>query len=165
MNTGVCTFWKTRCVWRIHAFACVLVVGPSTSAETHWNLDERYRAAISDAAVAESDEIVTGLLAVTPGDPRLTWSEDGKRVLVARWAREAKYRRLRSGTRTSTDTDRVIWVTLVPQVRTFCRGLLRESPRISKEMLELRLKQYLGLDPNWGYDRMVEMWVRPGSAR
>lgn len=49
------------------------------------------------------------------------------------------------------------FVTLVPQVRDFCRRL----PNDANQQVDYRLKQYLGLNPNSRYDRMVELWVPP----
>jgi hypothetical protein len=37
------------------------------------------------------------------------------------------------------------------------------DPKVSQKLVELRLKQYLGLNPDWHYDVFVEMWVDPAD--
>ncbi|MGH8475484.1 MAG: hypothetical protein ACRER2_06895, partial [Methylococcales bacterium] len=63
-------------------------------------------------------------------------------------------------TATSDKEDYVVWVTLAPQVQIFCRNFMASGSR-SKDDLDLRLKQYLGLNHNWNYDVFVELWVSP----
>jgi len=59
----------------------------------------------------------------------------------------------------------VVWVTTVPQSSTCVVGGSppTRTPDLSKEAIDLRLKQYLGLDPSWQYDVFVELWVDPGD--
>jgi hypothetical protein len=55
-----------------------------------------------------------------------------------------------------TVSGRDIWATVVPQLQNFCAATGLHGPD-----LDLRLKQYLGLNPNWNYYAFAELWVRP----
>ena len=44
-----------------------------------------------------------------------------------------------------------------------CRQFRRDNPDASKEDLDLFLKQFLGLHPDWAYDVFVELWVDPST--
>jgi hypothetical protein len=52
-------------------------------------------------------------------------------------------------------------VTVAPQVKAFCQRYLQQHPNATAAELTLRLKQYLGLNPQWEYEQFVELWVRP----
>jgi len=117
----------------------------------------RYLRAIEDAALPEMGEISTRLNAVRDDNPRLVWRDASKRdaLLAVSWMsaeKEAKYYATRFG-RTPPEKP-VVWVTLVPEIRDFCRGLGQ-----SGAALDLRLKQRIGLSADWKFDRMVEIWV------
>lgn len=50
-----------------------------------------------------------------------------------------------------------LWVTAAPQVQGFCQSYTHDKD----EELNVRLKQYLGLAPDWQYDVFIELWVDP----
>ncbi|MFC6672973.1 hypothetical protein [Marinobacterium aestuariivivens] len=121
-------------------------------------IDEAYRHAVQDAAIVEASEIATDLVAIRRDNPGLVWNDAGDRILVTTWkSRQAYEQFIQPNTSTPDNPDYAIWVTTVPQVRAFCAGLASSDP----QALDLRLKQYLGLDPHWHYDLFVELWVDP----
>lgn len=113
---------------------------------------QRYAAALQDAAVAEPDEVVDSLTAITPDNPELTW-QDG-RVLMVTWTSWDGYDSLVGQ---KTELGREVWVTAVPQVQSFCQSYAAtaETP------LTLRMEELLGLPADNGKTRFVEMWVTP----
>lgn len=126
------------------------------------SLRERYRSAIQDAALVEPDEIVDNLIQITPDNNLIVWDEDKTKVLVVTWKSQSSYERyIKPNNNASEKEDRLIWVTVAPQVKEFCQQYLKNHPQATEEELKLRLKQYLGLDPDWNYDVFVEMWVSP----
>jgi hypothetical protein len=46
----------------------------------------------------------------------------------------------------------------------FCRNFVQQHPKISQTNLVYRLKQRLGLHPDWQYDVFVELWVNPADV-
>ena len=82
---------------------------------------------------------------------------EAKSVVVATWTRAGKFQ-LNSRTATSD-----IWVTIVPNVKTFCRAVAVAVPDQDKEKdrrnLTLRLEQRLGLPPRNGKAEFVELVI------
>lgn len=121
------------------------------------DLDRAYRQAVVDAAFPSSAVVTGNLVAINRNNPDLVWSPDGSKVLVVTWKSQGGYEKfLKPATATSGSPDYVVWVTAAPQVQRFCSG-------VAKDQLDLRLKQYLGLDRAWTYDVFVEMWVDPAD--
>jgi hypothetical protein len=126
------------------------------------SLKQRYRSAVQDAAIVDSSKVVNNLIQVTPENTWLVWNETKTKVLVVTWKRQNSYDRfIKPFNNTSKDEDKVIWVTVAPQVQEFCRHYLQTHANVTEEALKLRLKQYLGLDPDWEYDLFIELWVSP----
>ena len=128
------------------------------------SLSEQYRSAIKDAAIVDPRENVDNLLQISPDNPLLQpyWNEDKTKILVVTWKSQQSYEKyLKTANNTSQDQSRLIWVTVSPQVKEFCKQYLKDNPNATAADLKLRLQQYLGLDPNWNYDVFVEMWVDP----
>lgn len=123
-------------------------------------VQQRYRQAVWDAAQVESREKTQTLWAIHPDNPNLVWNADKTKLLVVTWKSQAAYQQfMQNNTQTPDNPDYAVWVTAAPQVQQFCQ----QASTDNKEALNLRLKQYLGLDPNWQYDVFVEMWVSPSS--
>lgn len=126
----------------------------ATSAEEIASVDiaQLYAAALQDAKVAEPDEIVDTLTAITPDNSELNWQEG--QVLVVTWTSWNGYDSLVGQ---ETQLAREVWVTATPQLQSFCQSYAAtpETP------LTLRLEQLLGLPANNGKTRFVEMWVNP----
>ena len=125
---------------------------------------QQYHEALMDAAIVDDNDLTDRLLAVTGDNPDLVWNADKSKVLVATWKSKSAYDGyIKNSTQTSNNPDYAVWVTLAPQVKTFCQRYLVENPKATDDQLNLRLKQYLGLppDPNQSYDVFVELWVNP----
>lgn len=119
-------------------------------------LKGRYRAAVADAAVAEPSEIAKTLVAIVPSNNRLVWKNASDplnaRILVATWTSYAGYD---DKIGAPVTLSREVWVTTVPEVKDFSRKLTGDKT--------LRLEQLLGLPPNNGKTKFVEMWARPAD--
>lgn len=123
---------------------------------------EAYQAAVQDAAVVEESEVVSTLTPVDPSNQALVWSGDGKRVKVVTWKAAGSYERfIKPYPATWDKEDYIVWVTMAPEMQTFCKELMAANPTADKAALDLRLKQRLGLNPEWQYDVFVELWVSP----
>ncbi len=139
--------------------ALVLAIGGCSGPTV--SVEEAYRNAVRDAAIAEPSEIATDLIAIRPGNPRLVWNEAGDKILVATWkSRQAYEQFLQPYDKTSEKPDYAVWVTTVPQVREHCAVWAKQAG-VGEPGLEMRLKQYLGLAPDWHYDVFIEFWVGP----
>jgi len=144
------------------AFAIATVFTPPVLADTPPPLPPAYQHAVVDAAFPDESEIAHDLVPVTPDNKGLVWSADGTRIRVVSWKAKGAYEQfLKPYDHTSENPDYVVWVTTTPQVRHFCRTYLKDHPKADAAALDLRLKQYLGLAPDWSYDVFVEMWVKP----
>ncbi len=133
------------------------VAQPSTD-----ELQATYRAAIQDAALVEPEKDVDTLIPITPDNPLLVWNTTKTQVLVVTWKSQSVYERyLKPNTQSSNREDQLLWVTVAPQVQDFCHRYLHQHPHATEADLTLRLKQYLGLNPSWEYDRFIELWVSP----
>ena len=126
---------------------------------------KRYERGVADAAFAEQSEIASDLNAIDPSNASLVWNDDKTKVLVATWKSQDSYDNyMKPYTKTSDNPNYAVWVTAVPQVHAMCSQVHPEKankPEKYKKVLDRRLKQYLGLSPDWNYDVFVEMWVSP----
>lgn len=113
-------------------------------------LEELYQAAVDDAEIAEADEIVDDLVAITPGSSALSFDDEG-RVLMVTWTSWDGYDG-DVGMETTLGVE--VWMTPAPQLQDFCQGT-----GLQGASLDLRLEQRLGLPPDDGKDRVVELWV------
>ena len=121
-----------------------------------------YQNGVADAAFLAQSEIDTNLNAITPDNKSLVWNADKTKVLVSTWKAQGAYDKfMKPYTKTSDNPAYAVWVTAVPQVHALCSAFLKTNADKSKQALDLRLKQYLGLSPDWNYDMFVEMWVSP----
>ena len=130
-------------------------------------LAHAFQASILNAVVATPDEVSDQLFAVNEENHQLQWRDDenGRRLKVAAWMSEASYKKYYAdlvGDDTGATTpagNPVVWVTLVPQVKQFCRALVESNNNGYDPTM--RIKQYLGLAPERAYAQFVEMWVKP----
>ena len=126
------------------------------------DLDRAYRQAVMDAAFPSTAAVSPALVAIQRGNPDLIWNADGSKVLVVTWKSQGSYEKfLKPATATPGNPDYAVWVTAAPQVKRFCSGVAKGGAE--KDKLDLRLKQYLGLDRTWNYDLFVELWVDPAD--
>lgn len=120
------------------------------------DLENLYNNSVKDAEKAEPHEISKNLVAIVPANKNLVWKkkEDAQNslLLVVTWTDYAGYD---DKLGQSIAFSRDIWVTTVPEVKNICKKL--------KGNKILRLEQLLGLPPNDGKTKFVEMWVKPGD--
>ncbi|KYF55277.1 hypothetical protein BE08_43410, partial [Sorangium cellulosum] len=102
------------------------------------------------AEVAEESERVDTLIAIDDQNGELL-RDDEDRVLMVTWTSYAGYDDL-VGQETTLAVE--VWGTAAPQLQAFCRASGLEGTALS-----LRLEQRLGLPPDNGKDRIVQLWV------
>ena len=140
---------------------------PESTSQPHpalqeYRLQQQYIEGVNDAAVPAPGENVPTLTPITPDNPHLIWNEDYSQILVVTWKTLDNYRKyIAPATHTSASASHVVWVTVAPEVQEFCQRYLVENPDATREELDLRLKQHLGLHYTWSYDVFVELWVDP----
>jgi hypothetical protein len=118
-----------------------------------------FQHAINIAAEKDPQHIVHDLFALNAENQALQWREiEGvKQVKVVTWMSDASFEAYYAKKNEFVAPDEKItkiWVTLVPQVKNFCRSLDVDNPTF-------RLQQFLGLDPNRYHQRFMEVWVKP----
>ncbi len=120
-------------------------------------LQQQYLNAVKDAEIAEPHEISKELIAIVESNNSLVWHGDpgNRRVLVMTWTSWDGYDE-QIGQEVEVGVD--VWVTTVPELQNFCSGT-----EFSPEQLTLRLEQVLGLPPEDGKTRFVELWVSPND--
>jgi hypothetical protein len=127
-------------------------------------LDHLYGLAVQDSAVVKATEISSSLVPITPVNNTLVWNADKSKLKVVTWKSQSGYQNnLLPYNQTSANEAYVVWVTAAPRIHDFCRNYLRSHPQATKDLLDLRLKQRLGLHYTWNYDVFVEMWVSPAD--
>jgi hypothetical protein len=125
----------------------VHIVAPTLTDE---QLMARYTAAVADAKIAEESEIYDQLLAISTSNASMKFDDEG-RVLTVTWTSWDGYDG-KDGQEMELGVD--VWVTPVPQLQDFCRGLA-----LADKALDLRLEQVMGLPPNNGKTKLVQLWV------
>lgn len=117
-----------------------------------------YVVAVADAETATPGEISRDLVPIVETNENLVWrTKSGKKeLLVVTWTSWNGYDEMVGKTMVLT---REVWVTTVPELKDFSRE--NRLNRLTPEARTLRLEQLLGLPPNNGKDRFVEMWVSP----
>ncbi len=113
--------------------------------------EEIYKQAVRDAMVAEENEISNNLIAITPENNYLNWSN--RYILVVTWT---KYSSSYPVNDTISTWWGETWVTAAPELKDWYK-----TKSISKENLTLRTEQLLGLPKNSGNLYFVEIWVNP----
>jgi hypothetical protein len=144
------------------ACAAALACAQSASALT---LDQLYNAAVRDSSVVKPNEAASNLIAITPDNDTLVWRTPEKiQVKVVTWQSLSSYNNsLLPNIQTSSNEASVVWVTMAPRVHDFCHQYLATHPHATKEELDLRLKERLGLHYSRNYDVFAELWVHPGD--
>ena len=132
-----------------------LVNGQHCSYRNYTHINSQYNLALEDSKIAEHHEIIP-LMSITPNNPNLTFitidNEQWLKVVsLTSWS---GYIHL-IGSKVST--DRLIWVTLDPQLRSACENFC------DVQDFDLRLKQLLGLHPNSTGTYIVELLVQLDS--
>jgi hypothetical protein len=89
-------------------------------------------------------------------------SVDASRPLtVVTWTRQKQVADYQKG---QTPTYKSVWVTVVPNLKSFCREFVR-SRGADPAQLTQRLEQRLGLPPHSGYDTFVELKIEPDQVK
>ncbi len=119
-------------------------------------LQQAYAAAVADARVAEPSEIVTDLVAITPYQPGLVWEGEpgASRVKVVTWT-DQDFFDGSVGKEYTLPRGANVWITLVPQLKDFLVP--------TGDTSNLRIEQLLGLPPDTGKSKFVELWVDPAD--
>lgn len=142
----------------------------AVASSTFWTFSERisiaqpeppqaYLEALEDAAKPEDDEVLDNLTAIVDPEynPNLNWDDKG-RVLVATFTWKERFEE-GNFIKPSNDKPKVIWVTVVPELRDFCTNY--NNTEVNNSKLNLRIEQLLGVRQNSGYTHIAEIWVNP----
>ena len=122
-----------------------------------------YQQAVNDARVIEAGENYSGLVTLAADNAQLQRNEQGA-IKVVTWKRLSAYQQfIEPNAQTPAHADYAFWVTVAPQVQRFCQQWWREQEQPTATTLDLRLKQQLGLHPDWQYDVFVELWMDPAD--
>lgn len=123
--------------------------------KTAESLQDQYQDALKDAEIAEPGEISKNLNPIVSYNSKLLtdYTNGTKRVLFTTWTSYTGYDSLVG---TTTTLTREVWVTVVPEIKEFTT-----AHNVSETSLTLRLEQLLGIPPNIGKTRFVEMWAEP----
>lgn len=143
-------FLMLMIIWVIFTSAACVHVMPQLSIE---EINQLYADAVKDAEIAEPHEISKNLLAIIPSNDKLEWNVEKTAVLVTTWTAWNGYDAYAGQ---EMITPKTIWVTLVPEIQDFY-----QSHQLSPKDIPLRLEQVLGLPPQNGKTRFVELWVSP----
>ncbi|HHT9136399.1 MAG TPA: hypothetical protein ACFYEK_04050 [Candidatus Wunengus sp. YC60] len=158
---------KSRFVPLTAAFLSVLLLSSILPVNQRWieslggNYDAypEYLQAIEDAKVAAQDEISKNLVAIVKNNDNLELQWEGEagksRVLVITWTNKSYYDDY-VGKDYQLPEDANIWVTAVPELKNFIQNN-------SGNITALRIEQLLGLPPEGGKTKFIEMWVNPGD--
>jgi len=118
---------------------------------------QRYLEAVKDAQTATPAEISRNLVAIGKATNRIRVRWDGEpdrsRVLVLTWTGKPYYDGY-VGRDYVLPLDANIWVTVVPELKSFAASH-------GGDVSVRRVEQLLGLPPESGKDRFVEIWVHP----
>ncbi|MEM9460455.1 MAG: hypothetical protein AAGF11_40175 [Myxococcota bacterium] len=128
--------------------------GDETATGGEPDIEALYQAAVDDAEVVDADEIVDDLVAIELDNPVLTFDDQG-RVLMVTWTSWDGYDE-EIGMDTTLGVE--VWMTPAPQLQQFCQGT-----GLIGDALDLRMEQVLGVPPNDGKDRVVQLWVPPDA--
>ena len=140
-----------RAVLALQLFALV----PTGQAAASDALLRRYDAAVAYAKRERVEsEVFRNLTAITPDNRKLRWRtvDSRRQVLCVTWTDKVYY----PGAVMTLPRDKVVWVTVVPELRSFFRkhGSNGMNPT-------LRAEQLLGLPPDFKLNRFVEFWAFP----
>ncbi|MDX1342187.1 MAG: hypothetical protein R3227_07530 [Reinekea sp.] len=141
----------------------LILFGLALSGCTTLSLDESYQQAVIDAAQVMDGENVNQLTPISTTNNQLLRDDQG-RIKVVTWKSTAAFENYIAGTtQTPANPEFAYWVTVAPQVQTFCQQWTQQHADDAdlNAARDLRLKQLLGLHPSWQYDLFVEMWIQP----
>ena len=116
---------------------------------------DSFQAALADAAKRDPARIDRNLIAITPDNKGLVWKGEGSdaKLLTVVFTGYTGYDSLVGGVTTLT---RDVWITIPQELQNFCA-----THDIPDGGVTFRLEQLIGLGPNGGHTRLVEIWVSP----
>ena len=133
--------------------ALLVIPGCAETHLTNYDIEQMYLSATEDAEVAMPNEIYKDLTAIEADNHNLVWEGEpgNSRVLVVTWTGKPYYDNY-VGQDYQLPAGAEIWVTVVPELTNFFKGK-------SSSDTELRIEQLLGLPPNSGKTKFVELWA------
>ena len=143
---------------RVHIVPVSLAASPPTEVQlsvgqNHDKLRQAYIAAVDEAKYPQPWKISKELLPILKSTEDLIWNEQGQ-ILMTTWTSAKYYDKYRRGKAFSLSRGK--WFTAAPVVQKFCQEVGLEGA-----MLELRLKQLLGLPPDACNDAFLQVWINP----
>jgi hypothetical protein len=134
------------------------MVASQTMAQT---IDPRFLQALEDSAIAEPSEVSNSLVSLATGNPAIVERTQGdlREIKVAAFMSQQAMESYYSAPQGTLPPGKaILWVTAVPQLKTFCSGLGKSGAPLLQ-----RLAYWLGLPPGASHNRLVELWV-PADA-
>ena len=117
------------------------------------DLNNKFKAAVADAKDANVNEIDKNLTVITPENKNLVRDDQG-RILVLAFTSYGGYD---DKVNTELPLSKEIWITVTPEMETFCRAENLDSANMA-----IRIEQLLGLPAGQSANkRFVAMWVSP----
>ncbi len=120
------------------------------------DVNQQFAAAVNDARVADYNEISRDLIPINKYNPDIIWdgTPGNSRVLVVTWTGGDYYDDYVGKDYYLTVN---VWVTVVPEIKTY----FEEHGYNPETITTLRIEQVMGLPPNDGKTKFVEIWVNP----
>lgn len=126
------------------------------------NKESFYNRAVRDAATVDSGDICNELIAIRKDTPNLVWNSDSSKILMTMWKSNESYEQFyKNDSLTSPSEAYVTWVTTVPQIQNVGKEFIKNHPDATEERVTQKIKEFLGLMPQWNYDVFIEIWVNP----
>jgi hypothetical protein len=111
-----------------------------------------FNASLKDAEITLPEEVSRSLTAIVPWNTSLVWQKGpGSRVLVTTWAGSDKYYQGWEG-KDDYKLTANLWVNVAPEAKDWF---------LNRPYSALRLEQLIGLKPNTGKTKIIELWVDP----
>lgn len=119
------------------------------------SLSDQYKAAIIDAMIADSSEIINTLTPIIPSNSKLSWmgTPPNQYVLALIFTKYANSYPVGDTVLTWWD---VTWITVYPELREW-----HKTNGTTADKFLLRTEQLLGLPPASGNEWIIEAWVNP----
>jgi hypothetical protein len=128
----------------------------STNNQKAATLDEKYKSAVLDAMIADSNEISNALIPVIKSNSYIKWQNvDNKDYVLA--VTFTKYKSSYPVNQTIDTKWGEVWVTIVPEMLDF----FKNYQITTDSSLQLRINQLLGMPVTATEQYLVEMWVKP----
>ena len=137
---------------------CSTVESSESNGNNSAEIEQMYLNAVNDARTAEYSEISKNLTAINKYNPNLVWEGEAgdSRILMLTWTSGDYYD-------DSVGDDYYlpvnVWVTVSPELKNY----FSEHGYSSGEITSLKIEQLLGVPPNSGKTKFIEIWADPVS--